>query len=613
MTTLPTGLRTYEPNETVRRISQNDNIEATDALFHDRTGHQHTGRPGDAPQIDSEGIAASAVTTEKLAGLSITSEKIAALSVTADKLAAASVNADKIASASITTDKLALSSVNSERLAALSVTGDKLASGAVTKDKMALGCVTADRLSQAAVTGEKMANASVSLDKLANASVNTDKITASAVTTDKLATGSVTTDKLAASSVTKEKLGRNQIERQHVRGSELSSNIAKYQSVSITGGQLYGNPTTPFLLDSDGMPNNVWSLARSIVLPQSLTIELGQTYRGIEGMSIGSLIPNNPGYMPKNFIVEGTKDTTWTLLYTHNGTDLEPFSYIPFTTVGDWQRIRITITERRDGTNPTEMSSIAVYSRSYGDLDKDVLNDIRPWGLNARLQGMMIIPEGNVNDNGTGLLSLSAPLIVMNPASGTFFRINPGSFQLENWGYLYVDIPRIHGAATNAYKSNWTDGIKDFAYKNRIVLAQRAGSGNIYFHAALQARLFGLQADADKVDGLHFRASNGFLEYSSDGAGWKGVGIKSVQRGKTNLTSGEFDNFRYIPLSAVNLSKTFVNIHHSGLHYQRVGTDVRYSDTSIYAEFTSNTQLVISSSFANYLYYDIMWEVIEFA
>ncbi|MGG4044387.1 discoidin domain-containing protein [Paenibacillus favisporus] len=77
MAKLPSGLQTYEPSDTVRRIAQNENIEATDALFHGTGGHRHTGKAGDAPLIGTEGIAGGAVTGDKIASTAVTGDKVA--------------------------------------------------------------------------------------------------------------------------------------------------------------------------------------------------------------------------------------------------------------------------------------------------------------------------------------------------------------------------------------------------------------------------------------------------------------------------------------------------------------------------------------------------------
>lgn len=56
MANLPSGLKTFEANDTVLRKAQNDNIEAIDKLFDPSQGHKHTGQPGDAPKIGSSGL-----------------------------------------------------------------------------------------------------------------------------------------------------------------------------------------------------------------------------------------------------------------------------------------------------------------------------------------------------------------------------------------------------------------------------------------------------------------------------------------------------------------------------------------------------------------------------
>ncbi len=77
MPKLPSGLQTFEPSDTVRRIAQNENIERMDELFHSTNGHRHTGKAGDAPPIGSAGIASGAVTSDKLAAAAVTGEKVA--------------------------------------------------------------------------------------------------------------------------------------------------------------------------------------------------------------------------------------------------------------------------------------------------------------------------------------------------------------------------------------------------------------------------------------------------------------------------------------------------------------------------------------------------------
>lgn len=497
MPTLPSGLRTYEANEIVRRISQNENIEATDALFHAAEGHKHSGKPGDAPLIGKEGLAANSVTTEKLSAQ------------------------------------------------------------AVTKDKLA----------DAAVTGSKVA--------------------------------------------------RNELDRVHLRSSGISSNVAKFKKVTVTAGSLSGLPTTPYTFQGGELADNhLWSIPNTSPLPQSITIDCQKEYKSLEGMSFGSTSGANPSNAPKGFYVEGSNNmTNWTRLYTHSGGDYELFSFIPFNPIADWRYIRLTIIERKTGAAFTDVSCLAVYNRFHGNTDMEVLDDQRAWGLNARLQGLMIIPEGSVSDNGSGKLTFSGALMVMNPASGTYFRIQAGSFDLGTWGYLYVDLPFRHGVTVSASVGTWADNSLErlYDYKNRIILAQRNGNGSIYLNSALQARLSGTNPDADKVDGIDFRIFNGRLEYNG-GAGWKGVGVKSVQRGTTVITGNNQNHG--ININAVDISKSMVNIHHTGYTQQYLTSFNQefYSNVSVHARLMSDTQLqfYIRTGIAA-VYTEVAWEVIEFA
>ncbi|WP_127529248.1 hypothetical protein [Paenibacillus kobensis] len=498
MPNLPSGLRTFEASETVRRLAQNENIEATDRLFHDNEGHRHTGKPGDAPQIGASGLASGAVTS------------------------------------------------------------DKLASGAVTSDKLA----------------------------------------SSAVTSDKLGTGAVTGDKLAKGSV----------ERVHLRSAGLSSNIAKYKKVTVTGGNVTGNPTTPFTFQTGfAGDSHLWTLPVSTALPQSLTIHLGQEYMRLEGLSFGSWVGSDQSTVPTQFYIEASPDNTvWTRVYTHAGQIYEPFQFLPFNPVpASCKFIRFTVMERSEGRDAV-VSCLAVYSRFHGNVDLDALEDVRPWGLNARLQGLMIVPEADISDNGSGQLTLTEPLTVMNPASGTYFRVNKGIYALPEWGYLYVDFPHAHGVLLNPSVAVWTDGSRNYDAKNRLILAQRCSTGPIYMNAALQARIAGKAPNADKVDGIDFRTSNGYLEYNS-GTGWNGVGIKSVQRGKVFWTT-ETWQIMTVPISPVNLSKSFVNVRHTGS--TSIGNI--YDSASIDAHLNSSTELQMRAAYDSQ-YFWVSWEVVEYA
>ncbi|MFB9328613.1 hypothetical protein ACFFSY_21980 [Paenibacillus aurantiacus] len=497
MAKLPSGLRTFDAAETVRRIAQNENIEATDKLFHETNGHKHSGAPGDGPQIGTTGIANNAVTSAKL-GL-----------------------------------------------------------------------------------------------------------------------GAVNTAAIGNGAVTAEKISPNQLGRQQLRSGGLSGNIAKYAVVTASAGTLTGNPTAPYTLPSDP---NVWQIPRDAALPAELTMKFETRYGGIEGISLGSSRGSDRSRMPKNFYIDGSTDSAWVRLYTHNGSEYEPFQYFAFAAPGDWQFIKVVVTEHREGTNPTELSCISVYTRNYGDVNVNVLDDIRPWGLNARLHGLIMMPEGNISDSGTGTVTIGNSIIVMNPASGTYFRIAGGSYSLPTWGYLYADIPVTgHGGLVTPQIGAWVDGKANYGHRNRLIIAQRSGTGNIFFNGALQARLFSTHTDADSVDGIDFRVNEGRLEYNNSGGGWKGVGIKSIQRGTAQLiydvNTNRFNQERVLYINVVDMSKTFVNVSCTGYGWANMsGGVILNSDVTVQAQLINNYQIKLWTK-PNLFYHEanVTWEVIEYA
>ncbi|SDE96790.1 hypothetical protein SAMN04488542_10455 [Fontibacillus panacisegetis] len=498
MPKLPSGLKTFEASDTVRRIAQNENIEVIDALFHGSKGHRHTGKGGDAPQIGSEGIV----------------------------------------------------------------------DGAIVANKIADGAIVSDKLPDGAVNGSKIAHSS--------------------------------------------------IERKHLVNSSLTSNIAKFKRVSVTEGVLMGNPTSPYTFEGGNAgDSHYWSLSHSTTLPHSLTIDLGKEFQSIEGMSFGSKTGMGAKTLPKGFYVEISSDyLMWTRVYTQTEGLYEPFSYFPFSTfIANSRYVRITITEHNIFGTESAISCISVYSSYHGNVD-DPLDDERPWGLNARLQGLMIVPEGKITDNGAGALTLGGAITIMNPASGTYFQVKAGTYQLSEWGYLFVEIPNQYGVQVSPYPSRWNPGVRSYDHKDRIILAQRyGGNSEIFVHSALRSKLAGTSPDADKVDGIDFQTKNGFLEFN-DGSGWKGVGIKSVQRGATSISffapNGNGSLMKDITITAVNTQKSFINISTSGLAHWSQGSTMM--DGSVCARFIAPDKLRFNFMDGFFeAYAEISWEVIEYA
>ena len=97
------------------------------------------------------------------------------------------IESENIPDSSITTAKILDGAVTSSKLADNSVTANKINDGAVTTAKINDGAVTTNKINDASVTTSKIANASVTNEKIADGSINNAKINNGAVNYSKLA------------------------------------------------------------------------------------------------------------------------------------------------------------------------------------------------------------------------------------------------------------------------------------------------------------------------------------------------------------------------------------------------------------------------------------------
>jgi len=116
------------------------------------------------------------------------------------------------------------------------------------------------------------------------------------------------------------------------------------------------------------------------------------------------------------------------------------------------------------------------------------------------------------------------------------------------------------------------------------------------------------------VDGIDFQTKNGFLEFN-DGTGWRGVGIKSVQRGTASFAEaiiGGGSMVNDITIAAVNPQKAYINITTSGVtHWSQTSPMM---DSSVCARIVGNDKVRFNFKDGIYdAYVEISWEVIEFA
>ena len=106
------------------------------------------------------------------------------------------------------------------------------------------------------------------------------------------------------------------------------------------------------------------------------------------------------------------------------------------------------------------------------------------WGHQARTQGLIIMPEANVTDDGAGNIVFTGTLIVMNPLGGSWIRVAAGSYTFGAWGYMWIDIPPTGASRTTVTPtvSAWADADVAYPARDRILIGQRNGAGKVFFN-----------------------------------------------------------------------------------------------------------------------------------
>ncbi|MDI6774020.1 MAG: hypothetical protein QME60_01295 [Verrucomicrobiota bacterium] len=121
-----------------------------------------------------------------LGGAILASGGVGNFSVDSDKIATGAVNTEKVAADAITSAKLISFAVESNKIATGAVGTEKIAGNAVTRAKIDSFAVDSDKIDTGAVGTEKLASGAVTANKLLNAAVQTAKLALDSVDTDKL-------------------------------------------------------------------------------------------------------------------------------------------------------------------------------------------------------------------------------------------------------------------------------------------------------------------------------------------------------------------------------------------------------------------------------------------
>ncbi|MDQ7778660.1 MAG: hypothetical protein RDV41_02990 [Planctomycetota bacterium] len=208
---------------------------------------------------------------------------------------------------------------------------------------------------------------------------------------------------------------------------------------------------------------------------------------GNQGSGSYSCYLSGPLYMAGNILSSGSANTV--------GTSANYFGGVYSTIFYDGSDTSYYLDANAAGA--------AVNGNTNGLVLNGQLQNLSTWGMNARAQGVVIIPEGSVTDDGAGNLTFGSTVIVMNPASGSWIRVQAGSYALGSWGYLWVNMPPTgtRGTTVAPTVSAWADADVAYAGRDRVILAQRNGAGDIFTR-------FGVPARAATIGGLDGRFVN---------------------------------------------------------------------------------------------------------
>jgi len=146
----------------------------------------------------------------------------------------------------------------------------------------------------------------------------------------------------------------------------------------------------------------------------------------------------------------------------------------------------VTSAKVADGTLSTvDLADSAVTSAKIADGTIRV-NDaaLDTWGITARSQGLIVMPDGTVTQNSNGDVTFSGSVTIMNPLSGTFIRVKAGTYHLDPYGYLYVDLPPTAQEYSEVVPQIgvWQHGAHPFAGNDQFLLAQRSGVSKVWFN-----------------------------------------------------------------------------------------------------------------------------------
>lgn len=188
--------------------------------------------------IDSDAIAANAVTADKIGAAAVTNAKMANDAVTEAVIAAGAITETKISNDAITTAKISAGAITASEIAADAVTSDKVAANAIEAGSIAAGAVTAGTIAANTVTAGTIAADAVTTGTIAANAITSAKINAGAVTANSIASNAVTANKILAGAITAGKIDTDAVTANKIRAGAVTANKIDVTDLSAISADL---------------------------------------------------------------------------------------------------------------------------------------------------------------------------------------------------------------------------------------------------------------------------------------------------------------------------------------------------------------------------------------
>ena len=215
------------------------------------SGSSFSGRTWNGSGIDTDQLAADAITTAKIADDAVTTATLAADAVTAAIIADDAVNTAQLADDAVTAAVLADDAVGTAAIANDAVTNALIATDAVNQDSIAANSVTASEIVAGTITATEIAGATITAAKIAGGTITASQIAGSTITASEIAGTTITAAKIATGTITASQISGGTITANEIAGTTITA--AKIATGTITASQINTASITSAVVTADSV------------------------------------------------------------------------------------------------------------------------------------------------------------------------------------------------------------------------------------------------------------------------------------------------------------------------------------------------------------------------